>query len=209
VDTLPPKLYQSIPREIRALLAQRNILANEDPKQYDDLFKVLAEFYRPTDVLQWLGIKDLQDLIWEQFRLGRIKPGIIEAAQKKALVLLLASMSNTHLLDHTREGNITRAESDANDWYADPAAREAIQKKLAKFNFSQNSIDGLAVVQRLDALMALEKMLMSIEARKFAVRRQLDDQKNILDLRRDNKNAEGLEKEPAKFSHVRPKRIAP
>jgi hypothetical protein len=63
---LPPKVYQSIPKEIRALICQRNILSSEDPKQYDDLLRVLIETCQPQDALQWLQIKDLQDLIWEK-----------------------------------------------------------------------------------------------------------------------------------------------
>jgi hypothetical protein len=71
------KAYEVVPPAIRPLVSQRHILPSEDPKLYDALFGHIARLMKPTNVLQWLDIKKLQDLTWEQMRLSRIKPGII------------------------------------------------------------------------------------------------------------------------------------
>lgn len=193
---LPPKVYQSIPKEIRALICQRNILSSEDPKQYDDLLRVLIETCQPQDALQWLQIKDLQDLIWEKARLKRIKPGIIEIRQKDALESLLTAMHHTHI-------NHAQAKDDAIEWYLDPDAKKEIQKRLAQFNLTQNSIDALAVVQCVNTLVAVEKMQMSIDARQFAISAQLVEQK-VLQLQLNNQNGEVQQEVPQKLTHTAP-----
>ena len=86
-----PDPNRSVPQEIRSLVATRHILPTEDAKRYDFLFSALAEKFQPKDVLGWLDLKKLQDLMWDYFRLSRIKPEILNSERKDALASLLRS----------------------------------------------------------------------------------------------------------------------
>ena len=87
------EFYNAIPVAIRPVIIRRDMLPSEDPKVYDGLLIELWKLFRPKDVLQWLDLKKLHDLTWEQLRYSRLKSSIIESAQKKALSHLLLSMT--------------------------------------------------------------------------------------------------------------------
>jgi hypothetical protein len=198
------EFHAAIPPEIRLLFTARNILSTEDPKAYNALRFHLWELCRPKNVLQWLGFLKLHDLVWEQLRLRRIKPAIIESARKKALSRLLLSMTNESVRDFTPSGNATRAEEAAVDWFTNPSVKKEIQALLGKFNYSQNTIDAMAVVERQDELIALEKMQMMNDARQFAVRRQFEEDMDALEVRSTNENVED-DVAPTQLTHKKRK----
>lgn len=182
MNTVPPKFHDAIPGAIRPLILECPLLASEDPKIYHGLLIQLWGLLRPKNVLQWLDLKKLVDLIWEGVRLGRIKAEIINSAQKVSLSRLLLSMTNERVCDFTPSGNVTQAEESAVNWFTDPVAKKEIQALFAKFNYSQKTIDAVAFVQHVDKLATLEKMQVSNEARQLAVRRQLEEEQEILQL---------------------------
>jgi hypothetical protein len=169
----------SIPAEIRPLITERHILSSEDPKSYDDLLNLLIALYRPKSILQWLGVKNQQDLLWEQLRLNRIKPAIIETGRKDALVQLLTSIADTWVIDDTSTGNVTRAEEDATGWFTDPSERERVSDLLRQYNLSETAIDAKAFILHADALQILERMQMSNEERQYELRRQLEQERHL------------------------------
>jgi hypothetical protein len=188
--TMLSKMYDAVPAEIRPLVSERHILSSEDPRHYDDLFDCLAMHFRPRNLMQWLDVKKLQDLIWEQQRLNRIKPGIIDSAKKRALSSLLLSMTNEMRLDYTPSGNVARAEDSAVDWFTDPVAKKKLEEQLGRFGYSQDIIDAMGFIERMDALMALEKMKMSNAAQQFALRGRLEDERRALPLQSDTNDNE-------------------
>jgi len=132
--------------------------------------------------MQWLDVKKLQDLIWEQQRLSRIKPGVIDSAQKRALSSLLLSMTNETRLDYTPSGNVTRAEESTIDWFSDSVAKKKLEEQLGRFSYSQDTIDAMAFVEQIDALLAVDKMQMSAEMQQAAIRARLEEECGVLQL---------------------------
>lgn len=176
------KMYDAVPTEIRPLVSERHILSSEDPRRYDALFDCLAKHFRPRTLMQWLDVKKLQDLIWEQQRLSRIKPGVIDSAQKRALSSLLLSMTNETRLDYTPSGNVTRAEESTIDWFSDSVAKKKLEEQLGRFSYSQDTIDAMAFVEQIDALLAVDKMQMSAEMQQAAIRARLEEECGVLQL---------------------------
>ena len=183
--TMTPEFVAAIPPEIRSLVLVRDVLPGEDANSYDSLLVALKNLLVPKDVLQWLDLKHLQDLIWRQARLSRITPGIIQSAQKKALSSLLLSMTNESVCDFTPDGNVTRAEEQALAWFTDPAAKKELQELLSKFNYSQDTIDAMAFVERAEVLATIDKMQMSNVAQQFALRQRFEERPEVLQLQHD------------------------
>jgi hypothetical protein len=57
-----PLIQPSIPAKIRDLLGKPPLLANEDSNQYDGLIAELARGVKPSEVIEWLWVKDIADL---------------------------------------------------------------------------------------------------------------------------------------------------
>ena len=194
MNTVPAEFHDAIPAAIRPLILECSVLPSEDPQGYRNLLIELWELLRPKSALQWLDLKKLVDLTWEGLRLGRIKAEIINSVQKKSLSQLLLSMTNQRVCDFTPSGNVTQAEEGATKWFIDPVAKKEIQTLFAKFNYSQNTIDAVAFIQHAAELATLEKMQMANEARQFAVRRQLEEEQEILQLQPGASGQNGDEK---------------
>jgi hypothetical protein len=181
VHALFPNILDSIPSEIRWLVMERNILKSEDPKQYDILLIVLAKAFMPKTALQWLDLKQLHDMKWEQFRYARLKSPLIDSAQKSALVTLLMSTTDESRRDHTPNGNVVQSHQDAVEYFTSAKARKSILKLLDQFGYSQATIDAVALTHRLDQILFIERMQMSNEARQYEVRRYLEESHKVIE----------------------------
>ncbi len=73
------KLRKMIPPAIRAIIMERPLLASENPDEYDDFLLFVAETYKP-DKLDWFDVKKLCIAMWEERRMNRVKPAILETA---------------------------------------------------------------------------------------------------------------------------------
>src|SRR5436190_15819180 len=62
-----------------------SLLSSEDPKAYDKLARTIIKDVAPTDIIEWLWIKDVLDLSWEVRRLRRFKIALIELKRDKEL----------------------------------------------------------------------------------------------------------------------------
>jgi hypothetical protein len=207
MGTVPPEFYDDIPAAIRPLILECPVLPSENPKFYSDLLVELWRIFRPTNALQWFDLKKLADLIWDEQRLGRIKAEIINLAQKKSLSQLLLSMTNERVCNYTPSGNITQAEECAVNWFTDPVAKKEIQAQIAKFGYSQKTIDAKAFIQHADVLATIEKMLASNEAQKLVVRRAFEERQNVLELQADSTDGKGEVLQPQTVAPVMTRRI--
>ena len=177
-------LFKSIPSEIRPIVTRRNILACENARGYDALLGALIEHIKPKSMMQWLNVKKLQDLLWEQFRMSRIKPGVMESAQKEAIASLL-NLLRTELQDALIErfsGAFYTMDGLAGRWFFDKEIKNTIEGVFQDFNYSQDTIDAVAFMRRAEQLTTFENMQMSNEARQVAVRRQLEEKQEVLEL---------------------------
>jgi hypothetical protein len=75
---LPTKKLSPIPPHIQQLWGPSPVLASENLEAYQRLALEIAESVQPSDVLDWLMVKDGIDLSWEIRRLRRFKAKYIE-----------------------------------------------------------------------------------------------------------------------------------
>jgi len=167
--------YTSAPLEIRSLVSQRHILASESAHLYDNLFKSLAAFFKPTTVPQWLHLKEFHDLVWEQQRMSRIKPAIIDSAQKTVVLAVLESLPG----DVKKQLGSPIMSGLMSTWFTPGRKRQALQRLLKTFNYSKDAIDGMAFIQRINEIEMLEKFQATNDLRQQMLYRQLNEETAI------------------------------
>jgi hypothetical protein len=73
----PADVRAPVPTEVRDLLGKPPLLATEDQNEYEALLAELAHEVKPSDVIEWLWVKDVADLTWEIIRYRRIKAAYV------------------------------------------------------------------------------------------------------------------------------------
>ena len=68
----------AIPEDIREIWGDPPLLRNESAETYEMLARQISQAVGPTDVIEWVWVKDILDLSWEIRRLRRFKTILIE-----------------------------------------------------------------------------------------------------------------------------------
>src|SRR5258708_18394516 len=67
------------------------LLENEDTAAYEEIFARISAVVKPADFLEEIWVRDLVALVWEAFRLRRLKTCLLETAAPYWLVHTLSS----------------------------------------------------------------------------------------------------------------------
>lgn len=67
-----------VPAEICDLWGKPPLLATESPKQYYALLVELVREVKPSDIIEWLWVKDVADLTWDILRYRRLKAAYLK-----------------------------------------------------------------------------------------------------------------------------------
>ena len=176
------KLLKDCPREIRSFMTERNVVANEDAEEYDNLLVALIEVEKPKTTEQWLDVKEAQDLKWEQFRMRRIKTGILDSAQVKAVTSLLNTLPpelQNAMIEGVPGVYTTNQLAGRRPW--DEKARKSVDDVFEVYGFITDTINAVAFMAHSPDLALLDRMETSNGARQFANRRLREEQR-VLDL---------------------------
>ena len=68
------------------------LISGEKAPAYDDLLARVTDALAPSDVLEHIWIRDVVDLVWEVFRLRRIKANLMAAAVPEGMVQVLSPL---------------------------------------------------------------------------------------------------------------------
>ncbi|MEJ2378501.1 MAG: hypothetical protein P8Y71_24985, partial [Pseudolabrys sp.] len=121
---------------------------------------------------------------WEQARLSRIKPGIMDSIQTEAVNSLLKSLPNETQRDRRGPELEMTMDDVAGRSFWDKDVQKEVNEAFETFNYSDDTIDAVAFIRSARPLLRLEKMQASNEARQLMVSRQLEEEKNVLQLER-------------------------
>ena len=167
------KLRKMIPPAIRAIIMERPLLASENPDEYDDFLLFVAETYKP-DKLDWFDVKKLCNSMWEEYRMNRVKPAILETASVKEE----ARSKEAMLINQYKS---LAAEN------PDKYNKKMVQQAIKDIKVPPLIINAKAFVERLPELETMEQLQLSYEARQRVARQQLDD-RNTIELSRERAN---------------------
>ena len=189
-------LLNSVPPAVRSILMRRNTVSGENPEEYEDLLVGLIEHFKPATVVQWLNLKKLQDLIWHQARLSRIKPGIMDTMLTDSMASMLKSLPEETQRDLCGPNQEMTIDFVAARSFWDAEIGKEVNEALKAFNYSRDMIDAISFIRRLLPLSKLETMDASLEVRQVMVIRQLEEDQNIQRLERGTSDAGTEEWQP-------------
>jgi hypothetical protein len=151
--TLPPVPFGPAP-----------LIEGEDAGAYDELLLRISAAVRPHDIFEEIWVRDIVDLVWEAFRLRRLKACVMTAGARFALEQRLSPLVG-------RE----QADGLARSWAArKPGASAEVEEHLATAGIGLDSIAAQGLCIELSFIERIERMIMAAEARRNAALREID-----------------------------------
>ncbi len=178
-----------IPDDIKDLFGKRPLIFGEDPELYDALLSRAAVAVNPTDIIEWLYLKDVVDITWEIQRLRRFQAAMINNGRKKAAGEILAAV-----LDEGKGAMIGPKEKTG--WAhqfltGNNEIKEVFFSQMATHGLDNDSIMAAAFNANIPTLEIMDRMLAVAEARRDKMLREIENRREILGRRlRDKINAE-------------------
>jgi hypothetical protein len=146
------------------------LIEGEDAGAYDELLVRISTAVRPADIFEEIWVRDIVDLVWEAFRLRRLKACVMTAGARKALAKDLAPVVGW-----------ARADGLARSWAArQPGAVAAVEEHLAAAGTGLEGIAAQGLCLELGNIERIERMIMAAEARRNAALREIDRHRDTL-----------------------------
>jgi hypothetical protein len=147
-----------------ALFGPPPLLEGEDTPAYDELLVRISGTVKPADIFEEIWVRDIVDLVWDAFRLRRLKAKLIKAVAHEGLEDILKPLIGW---------------SDANDlakaWAArERSAIEQVDELLASAGLTMDSVMAKTLSLKLDHIERIDRMITAAEGRRNAILRELD-----------------------------------
>jgi hypothetical protein len=121
----------------------------ESEEQYWKWWEAFVDEYKPKNLSAWVEVNDLANKQWEQNRLQRSRPALIEGALVEALKNLLQPFTSMSI----SPSGIAQA------YYTGNAVeRREMREKITKFGITDDQILAEAMQMRSSGLIALDRM---------------------------------------------------
>jgi len=140
------------------------LIEGEDAGAYDELLVRISTAVRPADIFEEIWVRDIVDLVWEAFRLRRLKACLMTSGARKALAKDLAPVVGW-----------AQADGLARSWAARrPGAIGAVEEHLAAVGSGLEGVVAQALCIELGNIERIDRMIMAAEARRNAALREID-----------------------------------
>jgi len=140
------------------------VLDNEDPSAYEEIFARISAVVKPADFLEEIWVRDVVALVWEAFRLRRLKTCLLETAAPHGLARVLSPF-----LPQTTVREIVTG------WAGRDSERvEQVEGLLDQAGLTMEHIIAEALADRIDDIERIDRMIASAEQRRGAMLREVD-----------------------------------
>ena len=147
-----------------ALFGPPPLLEGEDTAAYDELLVRISGAVKPTGIFEEIWIRGIVDLVWEAFRLRRLKANLMTAVAHKGLTAILEP-----LIGWTDARNLAEA------WAArERSAIKQVDKLLASAGLTMDAVMAQALSLKLDDIERIDRMIATAEGRRNAILREVD-----------------------------------
>lgn len=163
--TQPPALPRaSVAPTSLALFGPPPLLEGENAAAYDELLARVSGAMKPTDIFEQIWVRDVVDLAWETFRLRRLKSSLLAANAPKGLRAILQTFTWRSNPEKLVQGWAAR----------DPAAIKTVDDGLASTGLTMDAVIAQTLSVKIDDIERIDRMIMTAEARRNAVLREVD-----------------------------------
>jgi hypothetical protein len=140
------------------------LIEGEDAGAYDELLVRISTAVRPADIFVEIWVRDIVDLVWQAFRLRRLKACLMTSGARKALAKDLAPVVGW-----------AQADGLARSWAARrPGAIGAVEEHLAAVGSGLEGVVAQALCIELGNIERIDRIIMAAEARRNAALREID-----------------------------------
>jgi hypothetical protein len=132
---------------------------------YDELLARISGAVKPTDIFEEIWVHDIVDLVWEAFRLRRLKANLMTATAHKGLEEALKPFVRNYL---------TRQEL-AQAWAArKKEAIEQVDKFLASAGLTMDAVMAQTLSININDIERIDRMIAAAEVRRGAILREVE-----------------------------------
>jgi hypothetical protein len=147
-----------------ALLAPPPLIEGENAASYDDLLARISGTLQPADILEEIWVRDVVDLVWDAFRLRRLKAHLLKAAAHEGMADIIGP-----LLDWNLTGQTSRR------WaIGDEEAVKTVETTLAAAGLTMDAVMACTLARKIYEIERIDRMTMAAEARRNAVLREIE-----------------------------------
>jgi hypothetical protein len=138
--------------------------SSRDAGAYDELLVRVSAAVRPADIFEEIWVRDIVDLVWEAFRLRRLKACVMTAGARFALSQTLGPLVGW-----------PQADGLARSWAArEPGAVAEIEAHLATAGIGLEGVAARGLCHELGFVERIDRLIMAAEARRNAALREID-----------------------------------
>jgi hypothetical protein len=135
--------------QMKAMLGAPRLIRGESEEAYWKWWLAFVEAYKPKSLPDWVEVNELANKNWEQDRLRRCSPALVDGMLVKALTNLLEPFSKIGISPY----NLAR------DYYGgDDKARRRAREKVTWCGITDDQILAEAMQMRGSALVLLDRM---------------------------------------------------
>jgi hypothetical protein len=156
-----------IPAELVGFFQKPPILISENRRHYEDMLKGMIKVIEPGNTFEWLLVRDLVDVTWENRRLGKMKAALINVTWIEAVRRILES-----LLDGSPEQRRRAAQEHAQAYFSEEG-RSLVQTILATHGLTEEAIAAQAMALRLPELDLIDRQMERARVTRIAIARDL------------------------------------
>jgi len=128
----------AVPQEIRVLLGPSWLVEGEDAQLYEDLLAAVASAVKPTDLVDWVLLKDFVDLTWEIQRNRRNRESQMRMGRRAAMESVLALIVPAHGPSKLTADEVSFL---AFDWFSgDKEVVKQVEALLGRLGLSDSDI---------------------------------------------------------------------
>jgi hypothetical protein len=157
----------TIPAELLGFFEHPPVLINESSEDYDQVLTSTIKTIEPKNTFEWLLVKDLVDLTWEDRRLGKVKADIVNSTWKEAVRTILESFLPGDLEERH---SVARELSEA---YFGTEGRDRVLTILARHKLTEDAIAAHSLTLRLPELELIDRQLQRVRLARIAIARDL------------------------------------
>ncbi len=185
----------AVPEQVRALLGPSWLIEGEDPKLYDELLGRVGAAVQPTDIIDWLLLKDIVAITWEIQRSRRQRETVVRMGRLKAI---------EQILDQTipaaeGSGRVTRSQEInclASEWLnGDPTGTKRVLALLKGAGFTVGDVAAYALTVQAKELGRIDDQVQRHEARRDAMLQQIERRRDGFAMRVRRASEEAVDAE--------------
>jgi len=75
------------------------LISGENAAAYDDMLARISGTLKPADILEEIWVRDVVDLVWDAFRLRRLKAHLLAAAAHEGMAKLIGPLLDWDFTD--------------------------------------------------------------------------------------------------------------